>query len=62
MKWRIRERSYGGYVVERGLDHKGGAPSVSGIGYSLPAFIVYESISFDTLAQAERYLKKVRRG
>jgi hypothetical protein len=58
MEWRIRESSYGGYVAERGISHEGGALAPSGIGYTMPAFIVYESRRFDTLAQAKRYIKK----
>ena len=58
MKWRIRESSHGGYVAERGISHEGDALAPSGIGYTMPAFIVYESRRFDTMAQARRYIEK----
>lgn len=58
MEWRIRESSHGGYVAERGIRYEGGDLAPSGIGYTFPAFIVYESMRFDTMAQARRYIEK----
>ncbi len=58
MEWRIRERSSGDFVVERGISQDGGEPSPNGIGNTMPAFIVYESMSFDTKAQAKQYMMR----
>lgn len=58
MEWRIRESGHGGYVAERGMSHKGGVTIPGIIGYIMPAFIVYESANFDTLVQAERFVKR----
>lgn len=48
MEWRIRESSHGGFVAERGMKHEGGVLAPSGIGCTMPVFIVYESSHFDT--------------
>ncbi len=58
MEFRIRECGHGGYTVDIGLAHEGGVLAPSGIGVTMPAFIVYESAHFDTLAQANRYIKR----
>lgn len=58
MEWRIRESSHGGYMAEYGANHQGGVFGPSRVGVTLPAFIVYRSIHFDTKKQAERYIKK----
>ena len=58
LKWRIRESSHGGFVAEYGAEHRGGVPGPSGIGYTMPAFIVYRSSRFDTRREAEHYIKK----
>ena len=60
MEVRIRECSHGGYAVEKGLNHNGGA-QISGIlGCTMPAFIVYESCHADTLREAEKYVKRMQ--
>ena len=61
MEWRIRESSHGGFVAERGMKHEGGVSAPSGIGCTMPAFIVYESSHFDTRCQAEAYIKRRKR-
>ena len=58
MEWRIRESSHGGFVAERGVKHEGGVLAPSGIGYTMPVFIVYESSHFDTRRQAEAYIRR----
>lgn len=58
MEWRIRESAYGGVVAEKGIPHDGGVLAPNGIGYTMPAFIVYESRRFDTVEQARRYIAK----
>ncbi len=58
MEWRIRESGHGGFVAERGIKHEGGVLSPSGIGFTLPAFIVYESARFDTKKEAERFIRR----
>lgn len=57
MEWRIRESSHGGFVAEYGAEHTGGVLAHSGVGVTMPAFIVYQSSHFDTRKQAERYIK-----
>lgn len=58
MEWRIRESSHGWFVAERGIAHEGGVLAPTGIGCTMPAFIVYESARFDTRRQAEAYIKR----
>lgn len=58
MERRIRESSHGGFVAERGMKHEGGVLSPSGIGCTIPAFIVYESFHFDTRRQADAYIRR----
>lgn len=58
MKWRIRKCGHGGYEAEKGLEHKGGESIPGILGFTMPAFIVYESTHFDTLKQAERYVER----
>jgi hypothetical protein len=62
MEWRIRESGHGGYVAEIGLSHKGGASIPGMLGYTMPAFIVYESAHFDTHRQAEKYVRSKQKG
>ena len=57
MEWRIR-KSGNDFVAERGMAHGGGVLGPRGIGYTMPAFIVYESTRFDTEAQARQYIKR----
>ncbi len=57
MEWKIRKNSRGGYVAEKGIDHKGGERIPGILGFTMPAFIVYESVNFSTLKDAERYIK-----
>ena len=57
MKWRVRERSYGGWVAEKGVEVDSQA-NPCGIGYIMPMFIVYEMHSFDTEKQALNYIKQ----
>ena len=58
MEWRIRPHSRGGYAAERGCYHSGGV-SVTSVGVTMPAFIVYESAHFDTERQAKRFIKSI---
>lgn len=57
MEWRIRERSYGGWVAEKGVKVES-QPNPCGAGYIMPAFIVYEMHTFDTEKQALNYIKE----
>lgn len=61
MEWRIRKCGHGGYEAEKGMQTEPGTPAPSGIGYIMPAFIVYESAHFDTYREAERYIKRRQR-
>ena len=56
MEWRIRQNSYGGWVAEKGIKVES-HPNPNGIGYIMPAFIVYEMWTFKTEKQALRYIK-----
>lgn len=56
MEWRIRESGHGRFIAERGMQTEKGTLAPNGIGYIMPAFIVYESTKFDTKKQAERYI------
>lgn len=58
MEYRIRKCGHGGFTVEKGLPHEGGARIPGIIGYTMPAFIVYESSHFDTKRQAEAYIRR----
>lgn len=58
MKWRIRQNPLGDYVAERGIVSKGGELSPTGIGYTMPGFILYELHTFKTYRQAEKYIQK----
>lgn len=58
MEWRIRDCSHGGAVAELGLQHNGGVLAPSGVGVTMPAFIVYESMWFETRRKAEAYVRK----
>lgn len=58
MEWRIRKNGHGGFVAEYGASHAGGCLSPAGIGCTMPSFIVYESARFDTLRQAEAYIRR----
>ena len=57
MEWKITPCSHGGYTASFGMQHDGGE-KVSAIGVTLPAFIVYVSVHFDTLRQAKAYIRK----
>lgn len=57
MEWRIRESGHGGYMAEKGIQTEPGTLAQSGIGYIMPAFIVYESAHFDTYKQALKYVE-----
>ena len=57
MEWRVRERSYGGWVAEKGVKVES-QPNPNGPGYIMPAFIVYEMHSFNTEKQALKYIEK----
>lgn len=60
MEVRIRPCSYGGYYVEKGLSHEGGVQLSGILGFTMPAFIVYESWHADTLKEAERHAKRLQ--
>ena len=57
MEWRIRESSHGGFFAECGATIKPGVKAGYKPGYFLPAFIVYESVRFDTEKDAEKYIQ-----
>ena len=57
MEWRIRESSRGGVVADYGINHDGGVEVGFKRGFTMPAFISYYSSHFDTLEDAERYIK-----
>ena len=56
MEWRLRERSNGEWVAEKGAKVES-QPNPCGIGYIMPAFIVYEAHTFDTKRQALNFIK-----
>lgn len=58
MEWRIRKSSHGGFVAEKGIHHEGSERIPGILGITMPAFIVYESASFDTEKQARAYIKR----
>lgn len=58
MEWRIRESGHGGFVAEKGIYHKGGESFPGIIGVTMPAFIIYESATFETEKQAKNYIKR----
>jgi hypothetical protein len=58
MEWRIRKSSHGGFVAEKGIPHEGGERIPGILGYTTPAFVVYESANFDTEKQARAYIKR----
>ncbi|MGN0491282.1 MAG: hypothetical protein ACI4GX_02915 [Ruminococcus sp.] len=58
MEWRMRPCGHGGFVAEYGSKHEGGVLSHTGIGYTMPAFIVYRSAHFNTEKQAQRYIAR----
>lgn len=60
MEWRIRESGHGGYMAERGIQHAGGVPAPSGMGFTMPAFIVYEAAHFDSQKAAQQYVQRRR--
>lgn len=55
MVWRIRKSDLG-FVAEKGCEVKSGTLAPGGIGYLMPAFIVYEMATFKTQRQAEKYI------
>lgn len=57
MEWRIRESSRGGFIAEYGAKIKSGVEAGYKPGCFMPAFIVYESVRFDTEKEAERHIK-----
>lgn len=57
MAWRIRKNDRGEFVAEYGAKHSGGV-RVGFCGATMPAFIVYRSINFNTKKQAENYIAK----
>lgn len=58
MEWRIRENGRGEFVAEKGIAHKGGEQIPGIIGYTMPAFIIYQSATFTTRRKAENYIKR----
>lgn len=57
MQIRIRESAHGGYVVEVGKTLETQENPI-GIGYIMPAFIVYKSSHHNTLKEAKEEAKK----
>lgn len=62
MEWRVRECGHGGFVAEYGETHKGGEIAPNGIGYTMSAFIVYQSAQFDKQSQAKIYIRAHLKG
>lgn len=60
METRIRESSHGGYIVEKGLQHKGGVEVGYMPGCTMEAFIIYESAHYDTLEEAKKAANRKR--
>jgi hypothetical protein len=58
MEWRIRECSDGRFVAELGTQISGGELAPSGVGVTMPAFIVYEAMWFETRRKAEGFIKR----
>lgn len=58
MEWRIRKSSRGGFVAEKDIPRKGSEKIPGILGFTMPAFIVYESANFDTEKQARAYIKR----
>lgn len=50
MKWQITKKNNGEFVAEYGVQIGGGCV--------MPAFIVYESATFKTRRQAEKYIDR----
>lgn len=61
MKWRIRKCGHGGYEAEKGMQTEPGTRAPSGIGCIMPAFVVCESVHFDTYYEAERYIEHLNK-
>lgn len=61
MEWRIVPCSNGSFVAQYGINHKGGETLDYCPGVTMPAFIVYRSARFDTLAEAKRYIKRMEK-
>ncbi len=57
MEWRIRQSGHGGFVVEKGIYHKGGETFPGIIGMTMSSFIVYESANLQTEREAKNYIK-----
>lgn len=58
MAWKIIESSRGGVVASYGEEQSGGVEIGYAPGVTMPAFIEYYSVRFDTKMQAERYIAK----
>lgn len=58
MVWEVRESGHGGVVASYGMRHPGGVEIGCKPGVTMPAFIEYFSMRFDTRKQAERYIAK----
>lgn len=58
MEWRIQDCSYGGVFAEYGAAHQGGYTFPGMPGVTLPAFIVYESVWFETRRKAEAFIRR----
>lgn len=62
MEYKIIESSRGGYTVQAGLTHKGGAMNPTGCpGVTMPAFIVYESCHCDSHREASAAVERMKR-
>lgn len=59
MEVRIRKSGHGGYVVEKGIRNEGGVEVGYKPGCTMPAFIVYASARYDTLAKAKKAAKRM---
>lgn len=57
MVWKIRKSNIG-FVVEKGIEIRSSTPAPGGIGFLMPAFIVYEAATFETRRQAEKYVER----
>ena len=57
MEWRIRKTSRGDYVAEYGAVVEN-QPYPFGIGHIMSCFYVYVYSKFDTVREAEQYIKE----
>ena len=57
MEWKITEHSDGTVTLAYGEEHKGGALSPIGMGYTMPYFFSYFEGRFNNIREAKKYIK-----